>query len=599
MFKPFRKVFHILRQEGLKAFFKRIKNEIMPLKSPHLSNRPYTDFAGFHARSLISPEVHAPFQEADKRCFAFMENVARDLLAKAGRLENAPLFSVLMVACNCESMVGDAINSVLKQTYARLELIIVDDGSIDGTAGVLTACSDARVRVIHNETTLGKAASLNHALKAAKGKYIGYIDADTVWDERYLAAMVGAFSVLPDAQSLYGGQLLYREQSEKPYAVRFGALNRALLQNRNYIGHSAFCYRNDILRHVGGYDERLKRFVGWEFILRVAEKCRMYSVPVLLTMYHGSAAENSLENNYASCADFQLVQQISRKRFEVVHAVRPASQYLKHPVSVIIPSYESLDCLKECLAALIGLKEALGLDIIVVDNASGSEVVEYLHELSQSGHIQVVFNDENMGFTFAVNQGIRLAGKGSDILLLNNDAVVTPAAIPRLADAAWQVPSCGIAAPQQLLPGGTPVLKTLIPYVNPEYPCDANINAVHRNVAHVPLYHNGEVLELSFVPFFCVYIRHDVLEQAGDMLDAEFGRHYRSDRIFCDVVRYIIGKKVCHVASAVVHHKFQQSTKALKKSTKAQGAYQTMFIKNQWEPELARRYKFRKAPWDD
>jgi len=599
VYRSGRNLLGILREEGLKVLLKRIKNELLSSKSSHEVRRPYTDFSGFHVFSMVSPEVHAPFLEADKRSFAFMENVANHLAGKTGRIETLPLFSVLMVVCNRKNKVLEAIDSVLRQTYDHLEIIIVEEDSIDdGTARMLAAYSDARVRLVRNETNPGRAASLNQGIESAKGEYIGYIDADTTWDERYLAVMAGAFQTLPEAEALYGGQLLYLEDSEKPYAARFGAFNRALLQNKNYIGHSAFCHRSGIFGYVDNYDEKLGHCADWDFILRVSEKSRMYSVPVLLSNYNEKAFDNIEKNDDAFCADLNVFREKSRRRFEKNHAAGSSLACLAHPVSVIIPSYESLACLKECLKPLIALKEPLGLDIIVVDNASGNEVVEYLHELSENGHIHTIFNQENMGFTFAVNQGLRLAGKGRDILLLNNDAVVTPAAIPRLADAAWRLPSCGITAPQQLIPGGTPVLAGHIPYADPKQSCDTNISAYHRNVDHVPLYHDGEFLELNFAPFFCVYIRHDVLEDAGGMLDAEFGRHYRSDRIFCNVVRHIMGRKIYHVPAAVVHHKHQQSTKVLKQGTD-QGRYQAMFVKNQWEPELARQGNFSKAPWDD
>lgn len=85
--------------------------------------------------------------------------------------------------------------------------------------------------------------------------------------------------------------------------------------------------------------------------------------------------------------------------------------------------------------------------------------------------------------------------------------------------------------PQQVLPGGTPTIKTHVPYASSFFDCDVNPSKHHNNIINMPIFHDGEILELSFAPFFCAYIKRDVLNNSVG-LDAELGRHYRSDRIF-------------------------------------------------------------------
>ena len=101
-----------------------------------------------------------------------------------------PLVSVLLAAHNDARFLREAIDSVLRQTLADLELIVVDDGSTDDTAAVIDGLDDRRVVVIRNETQLGLAASLNRALDQAAGDYVARLDADDVAVPERLARQV-------------------------------------------------------------------------------------------------------------------------------------------------------------------------------------------------------------------------------------------------------------------------------------------------------------------------------------------------------------------------------------------------------------------------
>ena len=92
-----------------------------------------------------------------------------------------PLVSVLLPTHNGKSRnIRRAIESVLKQSYKKLELIIIDDGSTDGTEKLITeiASEDDRIKTLSNKENQGIAYSLNKGLKRAKGKYIARIDDD-------------------------------------------------------------------------------------------------------------------------------------------------------------------------------------------------------------------------------------------------------------------------------------------------------------------------------------------------------------------------------------------------------------------------------------
>lgn len=93
---------------------------------------------------------------------------------------SAPLITVLMPAYNAERYIAEAIASVLAQTFTDFELLIIDDGSTDGTAAVIASFSDPRIRLIRNPQNLRLIATLNNGIALAAGRYIARADADDV-----------------------------------------------------------------------------------------------------------------------------------------------------------------------------------------------------------------------------------------------------------------------------------------------------------------------------------------------------------------------------------------------------------------------------------
>ena len=99
--------------------------------------------------------------------------------------------SAIMPVFNGEVFLGEAIESVLAQSHGNVELVVVNDGSTDGSAGILAGYG-SRIRVFHEEN-LGPAVARNRAIAAAQGEWIAFLDQDDVWErnrlERQLAAL--------------------------------------------------------------------------------------------------------------------------------------------------------------------------------------------------------------------------------------------------------------------------------------------------------------------------------------------------------------------------------------------------------------------------
>lgn len=91
-----------------------------------------------------------------------------------------PLVSIILPAYNCEKYIAEAVTSILTQVYDNFELIVVNDGSTDNTAAVLSSITDQRMRVLENPGNQGLIYSLNRAIDEAKGEFIARMDADDI-----------------------------------------------------------------------------------------------------------------------------------------------------------------------------------------------------------------------------------------------------------------------------------------------------------------------------------------------------------------------------------------------------------------------------------
>lgn len=95
-------------------------------------------------------------------------------------MTESPIISVIMPVYNCEKYVGEAVQSILNQTFTDFELLIVDDCSTDATVSIIKSISDARINLIRKEKNSGYTDSLNYAITIAKGKYIARMDGDDI-----------------------------------------------------------------------------------------------------------------------------------------------------------------------------------------------------------------------------------------------------------------------------------------------------------------------------------------------------------------------------------------------------------------------------------
>lgn len=110
--------------------------------------------------------------------------------------DRAPEFSIVIPAYNVAGYIGETIRSVLCQQVQDWELIVVDDGSTDGTAALVGAVDDARIRLIRQQNS-GVSVARNTGISAARGRFIALLDGDDVWAPSHLLRAKGYFESHP------------------------------------------------------------------------------------------------------------------------------------------------------------------------------------------------------------------------------------------------------------------------------------------------------------------------------------------------------------------------------------------------------------------
>jgi hypothetical protein len=264
--------------------------------SPYFSMRSFLQWAYCEdrmgaGRSELATSLLRQF-EMEKRLFK----------QQADQCDTAELVSVIMPAFNRADVIAASIQSVLDQSYPHFELIIVDDGSTDHTATVVAGFDDPRLVFLQSPNNLGVSAARNRALKAAKGEIIAYLDSDNQWDADYLAIMTACMAERPGYQSAYAGQIVYQTVSgtngspdkEEQKSIRLCPFNRSRLEERNFIDLNIFMHRRNLYGLHGGFDEKLRRLVDWELILRYTKDWPPLMVPALLGRYHAGRADNQI-----------------------------------------------------------------------------------------------------------------------------------------------------------------------------------------------------------------------------------------------------------------------------------------------------------------
>ena len=217
-----------------------------------------------------------------------------------------PLVSVIIPAFNATRLLGEALASIGRQAYQPLEIVVIDDGSSDGTAA-LARRLDPRATVLE-QSNAGPAAARNRGIAASQGAVIAFLDADDVWPDNKLEIQVPWLERTP-ALDVVLGQIRYEALDDRSFdGIRFDRPG-GILSNVN-LGSGLF--RRTVFERVGPFDESLRFSEDHDWFLRAREQGLAIAISDQVGLYYRQHEGNLTASDDAAARGFQLAEVLKR-----------------------------------------------------------------------------------------------------------------------------------------------------------------------------------------------------------------------------------------------------------------------------------------------
>lgn len=220
--------------------------------------------------------------------------------------------SVIIPVYNGKAFVGDAIDSVLKQQgdYVH-EIVVVDDGSSDGTADFITVHYPDTVRLIAKPENAGASAARNTGIFAAKGAYVAFLDADDVWRADKLERQMPIFSEYQAGMVCSSGKIIELAHHASNPHTGYGTAGKTEPLSQAYVFEHPLIYTTSIVlstqlaRELNGFDTHYHTAEDIDFVLRLTTCATIYLCAEPLVEYR--RRENSLGSSPDSYRDHLAV----------------------------------------------------------------------------------------------------------------------------------------------------------------------------------------------------------------------------------------------------------------------------------------------------
>ena len=233
-----------------------------------------------------------------------------------------PLVSVNMPVYNGAAYIGQAIDSIVQQTYPHWELIVVNDASTDDTVQIVNAFKDDRIKLIHNKKQLGLAHVRNVGVAASAGKYIAILDSDDVAGKDRLAVQVAFLESHPqhclvcswvNAIDANGVHI-----SQQRHAFADAELSTVLFFH-NCIAQSSVMLRRSMLPDEAPYDPAFPPSEDYQLWVRMLRKHPAHLMQQTLLHYRVHKANSSAKNRTVTDAAVQNVLRMQCNELGLTH----------------------------------------------------------------------------------------------------------------------------------------------------------------------------------------------------------------------------------------------------------------------------------------
>lgn len=355
-------------------------------------------------------------EAAERRWIASTESAA--LPASDGE----PLVSIIMPAWNRESVIASAVDSIQAQTMHAWELLIVDDGSTDGTATLAEALAlaDPRIRVLRGDHA-GVCAARNLGLAHARGRYIAFLDTDNSWRPRFLELTVKAMSA-DGLEFAYCGSRI--SDSESGVRYRGMQITHDALLLFNHIDLNVTVVGADLLRSVGGFDPSLRRWVDHDLAIRLSAVCEPRYLPYIGCDYDNT--EDGLPRITTVEGDHWEFVVLGKAWCDWEQGQRELPERVPGRVSIVMPVFNDVQMTLASVASILADVGDHDLEIVVVDNGSRADMsLALAMALDDVPRVRLERLPRNLNFAIGSNIGA-LRSTGELIVFLNNDTLVSP-----------------------------------------------------------------------------------------------------------------------------------------------------------------------------
>ena len=415
-----RRLLDVRRKEGLTGVWQFLHRRVGQLLQ---SNTPYSTL-------IERADQSATGEPSDELALKVSDMVYRPVISVVMPVYNPPL-----------QFLKEAVDSVRNQAYPFWELCIADDASSDlGVRDYLStlATQDKRIKLVLRQKNGHIVAASNSALALASGEFVALLDHDDIIPKDALYWMAEAINRHPVASVLYSDEDKIGLDGKRCDPYFKSDWNLELFLSQNMVSHLGV-YRKALLDEVGGFRPGYEGSQDYDLALRCVLKLlptQIVHIPRVL--YHwrispGSTALSPNEKSYAQLAGHRalsdyLVASNLGGRVESL----PNGFYRVHPqlpsvlplVSLIIPTRNALELVKQCVESILSKTSYANYEILLIDNGSDDPAaLAYFSELNQHKRIRVIRDDSEFNYAALNNRAVKLAN-GELIGLVNNDIEV-------------------------------------------------------------------------------------------------------------------------------------------------------------------------------
>lgn len=514
--------------------------------------------------------------------------------------EHKPLISIIMPTYNPElKWLVEAIESVRMQIYTNWELCIADDASTNKNVRPILegfAEKDVRIKVFYREKNGHISAASNSAIELAKGEYIALLDHDDLLAEDALFWVTDAINDNPDAQLIYSDEDKI-DQLGRRYDPYFKSdWNPDLFLSHNMICHLSV-YRFDLVRKIEGFREDYDGSQDYDLALRCIEQLvpqQIVHIPRIL--YHwrshpGSTAQAGSVKNYALLAgERALNDHFARTGVSAKAELLEIGMYRVHYdvtnpaplVSLIIPTRNSLNLVKQCMKSILDKTIYENYEIIIVDNNSDdTKTLEYFDSLVSDNRIRLLRDERPFNFS-ALNNTAVLQARGEYIGLINNDIeVITSKWLDEMMSLAVQHGVGAVGArlwfPNDTLQHGG---------------CITGIGGVaghpHKNLpkGHLGYFGRAQLIQtISVVTAACLVIKKSIYQEVGGLDEINLKVAF-NDVDFCLRVREAGYRNIFTPYAELYHH--ESATRGFEDSAEKQMRFrnEVYYMQKRWGDTL-------------